>query len=237
MYFLLLSVFVATTSCNFTEELHLNKNGSGKISIQVNMSEFMNILGSSTKDKKEKVIDSTVVFKEFLEEKKDSISKLPLEEQKKLKKLENFILHMVMNPKTEEMNVDMFTEFKNTNELTDIFAAFQNVNSLDKPQKSETDVFDELTETMYSYDKKIFKRTTTILDKEAYQKQTANLNNESAPFFEESTYTMKYHFPKKIKSVSNDKVTITNNKKTLTYEVPFTDYLKNPELLNIEVKF
>ena len=55
------------------------------------------------KNNKEKPIDSLISFKDMLEEKKDSISQLSPEDQAKLKKLEPFKMHMVMNPETKEM--------------------------------------------------------------------------------------------------------------------------------------
>ena len=49
------------------------------------------------------------------------------------------------------------------------------------------------------------------------------------------SYTLKYHFPGKIKSVSNEKAVISSDKKTMTLEFQLSDCLQNPEMTNLEV--
>ena len=68
-----------TISCQFSEELTLNEDGSGKMSIKFDGSEIMKIGGEKVSENKEEDVDTLIVFKEFLEEHKDSISKLPLD--------------------------------------------------------------------------------------------------------------------------------------------------------------
>jgi len=60
-------------ACNFTEEVYLNDDGSGKLSINFDANEMMGMLSSLDTLKQEKSMDSTIVFKDLLEEKKDSI--------------------------------------------------------------------------------------------------------------------------------------------------------------------
>ena len=81
----------------------------------------------------EKKMDSTIVFKDFLEEKKDSIAMLSVDEQEKLKRLENFSMHILMDPDTREMNFSLFSNFINVNELGDMLSSFQDASSIQKP--------------------------------------------------------------------------------------------------------
>ena len=99
-------VIALISSCNFTEEIHLNENGSGKLSIQFDGSEMMEMGGEELAKTDEKAVDSIISFKDFLEEKKDSIAQLSPQEQAKLKKLEPFSLRMMMNPEKKEMMFD-----------------------------------------------------------------------------------------------------------------------------------
>ncbi|MEM0933570.1 MAG: hypothetical protein AAGJ12_13965 [Bacteroidota bacterium] len=106
-------VVVFAVSCNFTEEMTIKEDGSGRLSINFDGSELMGMAGDEImKNNKEKPIDSLISFKDMLEEKKDSISQLSTEDQAKLKKLEPFKMHMVMNPETKEMKFDLFSDFK-----------------------------------------------------------------------------------------------------------------------------
>ena len=70
---LLSAMLIALASaCNFTEEIHINEDGSGKLSINFDGSEMMEMAGDELTKTNEKAIDSIISFKDFLEEKKDS---------------------------------------------------------------------------------------------------------------------------------------------------------------------
>jgi hypothetical protein len=55
-------------------------------------------------------------------------------------------------------------------------------------------------------------------------------------FLTGSTYTLKYHFPKRVKSASAEEATFSADGKTLIYEVGFLELMKNPKILNLEVE-
>ena len=94
------------TSCTFTENIYINDDGSGKFSFDMDASAIMAMIPNdslkSDKTSSEKDIDSVFTFSEILESKKDSISKLPKEQQEKLKKMENFSMKMKMNEAKKE---------------------------------------------------------------------------------------------------------------------------------------
>ena len=120
------------TSCQFSENIYIDEDGTGKMSFTMDGSELMEMMGDEMSKGKEESIDSIISFKELFKEKADSISKLPQAEQDKIKQLENFKMHMVMDTKEKKMSFDMFTNFKNVGELQDMFAAMNTAGSLDK---------------------------------------------------------------------------------------------------------
>lgn len=227
-------------ACNFTEEIFFEEDGSGKISINFDGSELMEMAGDEFSKSSEKAIDSIISFKDFLEEKKDSIATLPQEEQDKLKKLEPFNMHMVMNPETKEMKFEMFSHFKKIDEVGDMFNTFQNASSLNPAagSPSEQSPFgdeNQSTEVSYSFKKNVFIRRAKIIDEELHQQSLDSLAG-SEMFLSSSSYTLKYHFPRRVKSSSVEEATFSADGKTLIYELGFLEYMKNPEALNIEVE-
>lgn len=52
-------------SCNFTEEIHLQEDGSGKLSINFDGSEMMDMAGEEFAKSDEEPIDSIISFKDF----------------------------------------------------------------------------------------------------------------------------------------------------------------------------
>jgi len=115
----------------------LNEKGSGKFSYDIDGSQMMSMMGGAMKSqsnddtkKKSKDIDSTFTFKQLLASKKDSIAKLSPEEQEKIKKMERFSVHMVMNEEKGIMNYSMFTDFNSISELQDVMNPVQSMKSM-----------------------------------------------------------------------------------------------------------
>lgn len=236
---LLLAMLVALTyACNFTEEIHLKEDGSGKLSINFDGSEMMEMAGEEMAKTSEEPIDSIISFKDFLEEKKDSIAQLSPEEQAKLKKLEPFNMRMVMDPEKKVMMFDLFSEFKKVSEMNGAFSNFQEASAIggnSNPQQGKVKPNEQATEVNYSFKKNKFARTAKIVDQELFQQQLDSLQGAEM-FLSGSTYTLKYHFPKKIKSTTVEEATFSQDGKTLIYEVNFLDLMKDPSVLDLEVE-
>ncbi|WP_405205274.1 hypothetical protein [Aquimarina sp. LLG6339-5] len=235
-------VAILLVGCQFSEDLHINEDGTGKISFNFDGSEIMQMGGDKITEGKEEVIDSTLVFKEFLEEKKDSISKLPKEEQEKLKKLESFKMHMLMNPQSKEMKFDLYSEFKKVEELGDVFNSFKTASTIGN-QKKTGPAGDPLagskgedpTEVIYSYGENKFKRITKILDRDKLKMSMDSLE-QMKMFLASSKYKINYHFPKKIKKISSEKAMFSQDGKSFTLEVGFLEYMEDPTVLDVEVE-
>ncbi|MEM9647796.1 MAG: hypothetical protein AAF969_04895 [Bacteroidota bacterium] len=237
--FLILIFTVLISSCNFTEEIFINDDGSGKLSINFDGSELMQMAGEEMVKTNEKAVDSLISFKDLLEEKKDSIAQLSPEEQAKLKRLEPFKMHMVMNPEEKVMKFDLFSEFAKVEEVNDAFNAFQGASALTpnggQAQSGPMAMQDPTTEVTYSFAKNKFSRSAKILDEELFQKSVDSLQGAEM-FLSGSTYTLKYHFPRRVKSTNVEGATFSADGKTLFYEVGFMDLMKNPSTLDLEVE-
>ncbi|TGV01354.1 hypothetical protein [Flavivirga rizhaonensis] len=241
---IVLIISISFTSCQFSENIYINDDGSGRMEFSFDGTQLMQMTGDKMGETQEEAIDSTFSFKELFDAKRDSISKLSEEEQTKLKNLEPFSMHMIMNPKTSEMKFDMFTDFKEVSELQDMFKAMNSFSDLEKGKKggqsnSPANPFsspglDKSTTLEYDFNGKTFKRVAKIVDKEAYKRVTDSLG-EMAVMFGSSMYKLNYHFPKPIKSVSNEKALFSADRKSFTVEFGFMEYLSNPEALNVDV--
>ena len=232
-----LMAIVFASSCNFTEEIHLNENGSGKLSIKFDGSDMMEMGGDEFAKTEEEAVDSIISFKDFLQEKKDSIAQLSPEEQAKLKKLEPFSLRMVMDPEKKEMLFDLFSDFKDVSEVNDAFNTFQEASTMgpnSQQQPAQMSNSDDATQVSYSFNKNKFTRTAKIVNEELFQQKLDSMQGAEM-FLSGSTYTLKYHFPRKVKSTTAEGATFSVDGKTMIYEVDFLDLMKNPALLDLEV--
>ncbi|OBR39392.1 hypothetical protein A9200_17455 [Maribacter hydrothermalis] len=232
----LMAVFFV--ACNFTEEIYFNGDGSGKMSISFDGGELLQMLPETDSTQLEKAIDSTLVFKDLLRDKKDSISQLSAKQQAKLKRLEPFSLHMKVEPENGIMNFDMFTDFIEVSEVNDAFNAFQNASSVGPIAGGKSlpdNATDETTKVNYSFKKNKFKRETIILNQELF-KQSIDSLSSAEMFLSSSTYTFKYHFPRRVKSTNIEEATFSMDGKTMIHEVNFLAMMKDPKSILIEVE-
>ena len=227
------------SSCQFSENIYINDDGSGRMEFSFDGTELMKMAGDGMGEGNEKAIDSTFSFKELFESKKDSIAQLPAEEQAIFEELKNFTMRMVMNPETSEMKMDLITEFKNVDELQDMFSKMNKLQALNKEEQAANNPMSSMnqggfTDLNYEFNGTVFKRKVTITDKALHQRMIDSLG-EMTEMYASSTYKLNYHFPKPVKSVSNENALFSADRKMVTISYNFTDYLLDPEALNLEV--
>ena len=235
----LLLVFFLLVSCQFTETLSLNEDGTGRMSLSVDLSEMIAMTGKMAKEDSSYVkMDTIISFKDILEEKKDSIALLPIEEQKRLKAMENYYYHMITDPETKQMMVDVFIDFKNVSEANDLMKGFNQSEDLfsmnsDPNKKEEKDP--ETVRVAYTYKKGSFKRDAYIVDKELHQTQLDSMK-QAESFMNGMVYKIKYTFPRKIKMASVEDATYSLDGKTIEFERKYLEYMKNPDVMDLEVE-
>ncbi len=241
-----LSLLVVTfTSCNFTENIDVQSDGTGKFSLEMDGAGLMAMAGEKLGNEfgaknNAKAIDSTFSFKEIFEKKKDSIAKMSSEQQAAIKKLENFVMNIKMNPEAKQLLFSMNTPFKSVNELGGLMESMSALKDLkgksDKADAMLSGLGNDNSKLTFSYNGKQFMRKA-IVSKEALSKIANDSTGMAKMIFASSKYTLKYHFPKAVKSVSNPDAMFSADRKTITVEYPFTDYSENPEKLNLNVVF
>jgi hypothetical protein len=238
----LLAFFCAVltlSSCQFTETMVLNEDGSGALSVEANLNEMMAFGGQAMADSMPMKLDTLIVMRQFLEAKKDSIATLSKEQQEKLKKMENFNIHLQMDSEAGVMVYDVATQFKNVAEANDILNHLELAGSIIPDPSGKTEVkkeedAPEIIGVNYSFNNGIFKRNAYIKDPALHQKEVDSLQ-QAAAFMGGSNYTLKYTFPKKITKASNPNATYSLDGKTITVQQPFLEYFKNPDLLDLEI--
>lgn len=236
---LLLLATIFFVSCQFTETMVLNEDGSGRMAIDLNMDEMM-AFGGMGIDTAAVKMDTIISIKQFLEEKKDSIATLSAEQQAKLKRMENYNIRMVMDSETEKMNINMYIDFKNVAEANDLMNGLNEGGSM-MPQMGGTSIENkeedspEVVGVKYKFEGKKFKRDAYIIDKKLHTQQLDSMKSAEA-FMSSMKYKLKYTFPKKIKKSSVKDATYSLDGKTIEVERSFLDYMKDPNILDLEVE-
>jgi uncharacterized protein YfiM (DUF2279 family) len=239
------SFLLATlTSCTFTENIYVNDNGTGKYAIDLDGSALMEMAGDQVGSQMgadgKKSIDSTFTFKQLFADKKDSIAKMSPEAQKELKKLENFVVNTKMDAEKKQFLMTLSTDFKSVGDLQDILQSMNAIQKLETGSNPSTPLpaglGDNKSKLSYTYDGKKFIRKA-VIDKQKLAEKVKDSADMSKMIFASSNYIIKYHFPKRIKKVSNPNALFSDDRKSITIQYPFTDYMENPDKLNFEVEF
>ncbi len=248
LYVLLLALMGLTlANCHFTEEITFKKDGSGTYNVHMDLSQMFASMSEieankeDTTSQNKKVYeyrDTLIDFNEFLETYKDSMDALTPSEQAKLKSLKDIKMRMLMDEKNEVFIMDVFRDFKSIEELKDIQTQIKTAQQLqrDSGGESGSEIEDHTIE--YSYTKKKFARTVTMLELTEEEQQQIDEEKKNIKMFnEEGLYKIKYRFPKKIKSTSLEGATISEDRHLLEYQVKMNDLIENPTLLDFEVEF
>lgn len=230
-------------SCQFTETMVLHPDGSGSMSMELNLDQMIEITqGMSDKDETFSV-DTLVWVKDLMEEHKDSIAQLPKEEQKRLKalNLEKYNIRINANSETSTMRYNLSADFKTVDEMNGIMEAFESVAAMTPRSEAGTlnsengSASEDFIGVRYSFKNNKFVRDAYIKDKEVHKRQIDSMQSVEA-FLGASVFSLNYTFPKRVKSISNEKATLMNNGKTVKLQVPFVAYFKNPDILDLEVE-
>lgn len=252
-YLLLLLTITFFISCNFSEEITFNEDGSGEFSVSYDMGtvlkEVKKMGGSSKEGKKGEKRDTVFFFKDFIKEKADSIATLSDEEQKRFKAMEKISMKLSMDEEKEVFDMTMGVKFDSMNELSEAIKALddaQKMNSKDYSSMGklrDNSIAKGATNTLEnvdfyfdgkSFSRKFMSESKEKIDVEAINKEMDQLK-EMKDLFEAMTYSVTYNFPKKIKKVNNKNAKLSRDKKSIELTVNFLDLMKDPTILNIDV--
>jgi len=237
----LLVIVSSLVSCQFTETMTIDDKGHGRMALSVDLSDMMSMMGDMGADSTLVKTDTIVTFKSILEDKKDSIAQLPVEEQKKLKAMEDYKIHLTLDPDKKMSIVEIFTDFKNVSEANDLMEGLNHSGSListmanGRDTDSNTTGDNETVGVSYSFKKGKFKRNAYIIDEKVHQQQLDSLK-ETESFMGGITYKLKYTFSSRVKSASAEDAKLSLDGKTIELERSFLEYLKNPDVLDLEVE-
>lgn len=238
-----LAALALFTSCQFTETMILQADGSGSMRMELNLDQMIEVTQSMSEDKETFAMDTLVRVKDLLEEKKDSIAQLSKEKQERLKalNLEKYNIRINANSETATMRYNLTADFVSVDEMSGILEVFESVAAM-APKSEAGSIYNEGDEdsddvigVAYSFENNKFVRDAYIKNKEVHKQQIDSMQSVEG-FLGASVFSLNYTFPKRVKKTSNPKAVIKDDRKTVTLQAPFIDYYKNPDVLDIEVE-
>lgn len=227
-------LFIFLTSCQVTETININPDGSGNIEVYSRRDEnsFIQIGNSSLSS--EKFRDTTFVFQDYIIRYHDTFVRYSKSDQELFQKHANVKVQIKVDPvQMENFNIVSY-DFKKIEEMPNVYESLLLANSL-----KENHVINKRSyEIKYTFDGVIFKRHLAINDSVKFEKDKIEFEETRKRLIKNKiaqSYTLHYFFPRKIKSISNQKAILDSDKRSLKLEFQFSDFLENPECTNLEV--
>lgn len=224
-------------SCQVTETIHLNQDGSGKIDIESLRDEhsYMQLAGENY-SKEEKFEDTTYIFKDFITKYAETFSKLPASEKAIFQKYETVNVHIKKSSYEKEFRTKISQNFNEISAVPDLYKTQEYADDLEHNYALSAE--EHYYSVSYTFDRSLFKRIVKITNTAGLKKQQdkiSALKTRVANFKIDQPYVLKYHFPRMIKSVSNANAKISEDGKSLELQFLISDCLVNPESTNLEV--
>ena len=233
---LLLLASVLLASCEVVETMNINSDNSGTIMMDMHRNEnsYMQIAGEQYA--KETIFrDTTYVFQDYIEKYNGNFVKYTATEQELFNKYRNVKVHIKKSSFDKDFRTIISQDFTNVEEAAD----------LSKTENYISDIVHNyaLTAEEHYYNIKYtlkdneFNRVVTITNEVIFEREKKILEsyNKIYDLNLVQSYLLKYHFPRKIKSVSNANAIISSDRKSLELKFAILDFLKNPVNTNLEV--
>ncbi len=239
-------------NCEIKEEITFNKDGSGELFYTYDMSKMLKEMPESKNTDADKDMDTIFDFNSLLNDPKfkDSLAALSPEKRKTLESLRMMKMKLKVDSKEKIAEMGFGIQFKKINEIKDFFKKMEEAQKITKPNKKgnpikESPLFERLSgkdqNVAYNFDGRNFTRTTTMKKKISEESnkeidKMINSGDKTKELFGVLKYTLILNFPKKVKKINNKNAVLSNGKKTVTISYGLTEYLENPEKLNLEIK-
>jgi hypothetical protein len=230
-------IMLSLVSCQVTETIQLNENGSGKIQVEYRRNEnsYMQV-AKENYAKEDQFVDTTYVFKDYISKYSETFLKFTRDEQKLFKKYENVTTHIKQSSYEKEYFSLMWQDFNTIEEVPDIYKAGNYASDLKNNYALAAEK--HYYGVSYAFDGTIFKRIVKITNPAELKIQQDEIDGKKTWYSKYNlvqTYVLKYRFARMIAKVSNSNAKISEDKKSLELQFLLSDCLKDPESTNLEV--
>jgi hypothetical protein len=223
-------------SCEVTETLHINLDNSGTVAFDSHRNENSYMQIAPEKYAKEAIFeDTTFVFQQYIVKYNSNFVKYTVAEQELLNKFINVKVHIRKSAFDKDFRTTISQDFKSVEDIADLSKTENYISDIVHNYALTAE--EHYYNIRYTLKGHQFNRIVTITDAAMYEKQKEKLEpyNKAPQLKLVQTYLLKYHFPRKIKSVSNTNAVISSDKKSLDLQFTILDFLKNPVSTNLEV--
>ena len=235
-YFFFL-LFILISSCQVTETLYLNQDGSGSLEVALLRDENSYMQLAIEEYSKEDVYkDTTFYFKDYYKKYAETFDRTGKEDQNFYYKYADVKVHLKKSSYEKEFKTTISQNFKKVADLVDLFKAENYADDIKFNYSLAAE--EHYYRITYAYEGNRFNRSAKIIDSTHFKTQIEYIEKVKAHYKGyklTQSYVLAYHFPRKIKSISNPLAKISDNQKSVSVTFLLSDCLQNPESTNLEI--
>lgn len=224
-------------SCQVTETIHLNSDGSGSVLVEEMRDEqSYQLIAGENYSKEEKFEDTTYVFKDYAQKYGETFAKLTPFEKSVYEKHYPVDVKIKKSSFEKEFRTQLSQQFKTISEVADLYKTEDYADNIQNNYALSAE--EHYYSVAFSFDGTRFNRIVKITDPVELKKQQdklAKIKEHISTFPLKQSFELRYYFPKPIQSVSNPKAVISADKKSLILTFSLIEAVTNPELTNLEV--
>lgn len=234
---LFLLLLIVTVSCQVTETLQLNADGSGNLEVAFLRDENSYMQLAKEEYSKEDVYkDTTFYFKDYYKKYAETFDRTGKEDQDFYFKYAAVKVHKKKSSYEKEFKTTVSQDFKKVSDLVDLYKAENYADDIKFNYSLAAE--EHYYRVSYNFVGDKFSRNVKIIDPTHFKLQAEYIDKMKVAykgFKLTQRYALDYHFPRKIKSVSNPVAKISADKKSVSVTFLLSDCLQNPESTNLEV--
>jgi hypothetical protein len=235
--FFFLLLIILTVSCQVTETLRLNPDGSGTIEVTELRDENSYMQLAKEEYSKEDVFkDTTYVFKDYFKKYVQTFARTPKEDQEVYLRYADVKVHIKKSSYEKEFRATVSQNFNKATDIADLYKAEDYADNIKKNYALTAE--EHYYKVNYTFENNHFNRTVKITDSIQLKKEFDQIEKYKTHYKGYKlvqSYVLDYHFPQKIQSVSNPLAKISDDRKSLSLQFLLTDCKQNPEITNLEV--
>ena len=235
--YIALVLILFLTSCQVTETIHLNQDGTGKIELSKFREEqsYMQLMGEEY-SKEDVFKDTTSVFKDVITKHSETFARLPAFEKAIFQKFNTVQVHVKKSSFEKEFRTTITQNFTKIEQVADLYKTEEYADDIVNNYALVAE--EHYYNVSFTFDGRTFKRIVKITDAVELKKQQEEIERLKTRFSKFKViqdFVLKYQFSQKIKSVSNPNAKISEDRKSIQLQFLITDCLMNPENTNLEV--
>jgi hypothetical protein len=233
-FFLLI---ILTASCQVTETIYLNPDGSGSIEVSNLREENSYMQLAKEEYSKENIYkDTTYIFGDYIKKHHETFSRTPLADQKVFLRYSEVKVRRKQSSYEKEFLTTYTQNFQKAFDIVDLSTTDHYLDDIKNNYALSAE--EHYYKVNYTFEGNHFNRTVTIIDTLEQKKEfdkIEEIKSKYKGYKLVQSYVLNYHFSRKIQSVSNPLAKISGDQKSLSVQFLLTDCMQNPIITNLEV--